>query len=132
MIEDAYRVRLEQDEGVRFDNLLAFNNYALGRFADDLLDTDTFEGYLALLADNFNAMAVTRMMCLDQVNVDYDGRLYDCEVNHVLELPIQVDGRDATIHYLANGQLPPRQILTNPICYSCAAGFGSSCGGSLI
>lgn len=132
MIEDAYRVRLEQDEGVRFDNLLAFSNYALGRFADDLLDTDTFEGYLALLADNFNAMAVTRMMCLDQVNVDYDGRLYDCEVNHVLELPIQVDGRDATIHDLANGQLPPRQILTNPICYSCAAGFGSSCGGSLI
>lgn len=132
MIEDAYRVRLEQDEHVQFDNLLAFNNYALGRFADDLLDSGTFDGYLALLADNFNAMAITRMMCLDQVNVDVDGRLYDCEVNHVLELPLQIDARDATVRDIADGQLPPRQIRINPICYSCAAGFGSSCGGSLI
>ena len=132
MIEDAYRVRLEQDEHVQFDNLLAFNNYALGRFADDLLDSGTFDGYLALLADNFNAMAVTRMMCLDQVNVDVDGRLYDCEVNHVLELPLQIDAHDATVRDIADGQLPPRQIRINPICYSCAAGFGSSCGGSLI
>lgn len=132
LIEEAYRVRLEQDEHVRFDDLLAFNNYALGRFADDLLDSGTFEGYLSLLADNFNAMAVTRMMCLDQVNVDVDGRLYDCEVNHVLGLPLQIEGRDATILDLANGQLPPRQIRTSPICYSCAAGFGSSCGGSLV
>lgn len=132
MIEQAYRVRLEQSERVSFDNLLAFNNYALGRFAEDLLDTDTFERYLALLADNFNAMAVTRMMCLDQVNVDYDGRLYDCEANHVLGLPIQVDGRDATVADLEAGQLPARHIRTSAICYSCAAGFGSSCGGSLI
>lgn len=132
MIEEAYRVRLEQDEHVQFNNLLAFNNYALGRFADDLLDSGTFEGYLSLLADNFNAMAVTRMMCLDQINVDYDGRLYDCEPNHVLELPIQIDGRDATVADLASGHLPPRHVRTNPICYSCAAGFGSSCGGSLI
>ena len=132
MIEDAYRAVLEKEQGVRFDNLLAFNNYALGRFAEDLLDAGMFDEYLALLADNFNAMAVTRMMCLDQVNVDYDGRLYDCESNHVLRLPLKIDGRDATIEDIVAGQLPPRQIRTNPICYSCAAGFGSSCGGSLV
>ena len=92
-----------------------------------MLDT-----YLALLADNFNAMAVTRMMCLDQVNVDYDGRLYDCEVNHVLGLCLQHEGRDATVLDMAAGQLPPRQVRTHPVCYSCAAGFGSSCGGALV
>ena len=111
---------------------MAFNNYAMGRFAEDLLDSDMFDRYLALLADNFNAMAITRMMCLDQVNVDYDGRLYDCEVNHVLGLALQHDGRDATIFDMANGQLPPRHVHTHPICYSCAAGFGSSCGGALV
>lgn len=132
MLEDAYRVILERDEGVRFDNLLAFNNYAMGRFAEDLLDSGMFSQYLALLADNFNAMAVTRMMCLDQVNVDVDGRLYDCEVNHVLELPLQIDGRDATVEDLLAGPLPARDVRTNPVCYSCAAGFGSSCGGSLV
>lgn len=132
MIEEAYRVKLEQEQGIRFDNLLAFNNYAIGRFAEDLLDSGMFDRYLALLADNFNAMAITRMMCLDQVNVDYDGRLYDCEVNHVLGLALQHEGRDATIFDMANGQLPPRQVRTHPICYSCAAGFGSSCGGALV
>ena len=132
MIEEAYRVKLEQEQGIRFDNLLAFNNYAIGRFAEDLLDSGMFDRYLALLADNFNAMAITRMMCLDQVNVDYDGRLYDCEVNHVLGLTLQHDGRDATIFDMVNGQLPSSCVRTHPICYSCAAGFGSSCGGALV
>lgn len=136
MIEAAYHTVLERDQGVRFNHLYAFNNWALGRFAHDLLDAGMFDDYLALLADNFNAMAVTRMMCLDQVNVDVDGRLYDCEVNHVLGLPLQIgeecDKRDATVFDLAKGQLPPRQVRTNPLCYSCAAGFGSSCGGSLV
>ena len=133
MIEAAYHKVLERDQGVKFDHLYAFNNWALGRFAADLLDWGMFDDYLALLADNFNAMAVTRLMCLDMVNVDYDGRLYDCEVNHVLGLPIQLEGRDATIADIAaRGQLPTREVCTNPLCYSCAAGFGSSCGGALV
>ena len=137
MIESIYHRVLERDQDVKFDHLYAFNNWACGRFAADLLDMGMFDDYLALLADNFNAMAVTRLMCLDQVNVDFDGRLYDCEPNHVLGLPIQIadgedGGRDATIDDLLAGQLPPRQVRTNPLCYSCAAGFGSSCGGSLL
>ena len=132
MLEAAYKKILEESQGVQFNSLLAFNNYAIGRFAGDLLDSGMFDNYLSLLADNFNAMAITRMMCLDQVNVDYDGRLYDCEVNHVLELPIQIDGRDATTADLLQGQLPVRHICTSPICYSCSAGSGSSCGGALV
>ena len=132
MIESIYHKVLERDQGVKFDHLFAFNNWACGRFAADLLDMGMFDDYLALLADNFNAMAITRLMCRDMVNVDYDGRLYDCEPNHVLGLPIQVDGRDATIDDLLTGQLPSRQVRTNPLCYSCSAGFGSSCGGALI
>lgn len=132
MIEEAYHAVLEREQGVSFDHLYAFNNYALGRFACDLLENGRFDGYLGLLADNFNALAVTKLMCLDQVNVDFDGRLYDCEPNHVLELPIQLDGRDATVDDLVRGPLPARAVRTNPVCYSCAAGFGSSCGGSLV
>ena len=95
-------------------------------------DMGMFDDYLSLLADNFNTLAITRLMCLDMVNVDHDGRLYDCEPNHVLGLPIQVDGRDATVDDLLAGQLPTRQVRTNPLCYSCSAGFGSSCGGALV
>ncbi|MBQ9955740.1 MAG: arsenosugar biosynthesis radical SAM protein ArsS [Eggerthellaceae bacterium] len=132
LLADLYRAELKEREGIEFNELFAFNNYPLGRFAHDLLDANLFDEYLKLLVENFNALAVGRMMCRDQVNVDVDGRLYDCEVNHVLDLPIQLDGRDATVLDLARGPLPERAIRTHPVCYSCAAGFGSSCGGSLV
>ncbi|MDO5117502.1 MAG: arsenosugar biosynthesis radical SAM protein ArsS, partial [Eggerthellaceae bacterium] len=131
-IEEAYRARLEAEQDIHFDSLLALNNFCLGRYAHDLIETGTFDAYLSLLADNFNALAATRMMCLSQINVDYDGRIYDCEPNHVLKMPRQLDGRDMTIKDYANGQLPSCPIRTNAICYSCAAGSGSSCGGSLV
>ena len=131
-IEEAYRARLEAEQGIRFDSLLALNNFCLGRYAHDLIETGTFDAYLSLLADNYNALAVTRTMCLSQASVDYDGRVYDCEPNHALHMPRQIDGRDMTIKDLADGQLPPRPIRTNAICYSCVAGSGSSCGGSLV
>lgn len=140
MLGDLYRDELARREGIAFNELFAFNNYPLGRFAYDLLDANLFDQYLKLLIENFNALAVQKMMCRDQVNVDYDGRVYDCEVNHVLGLPVQIpvndegDGatRDATVRDIAEGRLGERAIRTHPVCYSCAAGFGSSCGGSLV
>ncbi|MBQ6455134.1 MAG: arsenosugar biosynthesis radical SAM protein ArsS [Eggerthellaceae bacterium] len=131
-IEEAYRARLEKEQGIHFDSLLALNNFCLGRYAHDLIESGTFDAYLSLLANNYNALAVTRTMCLSQASVDYDGRIYDCEPNHALSMPRQIDGRDMTIKDLVSGQLPPRKILTNAICYSCVAGSGSSCGGSLV
>jgi radical SAM/Cys-rich protein len=140
LLEDVYRTRLEQTEGIAFNHLFAFNNYPLGRFGQALLDADMYDDYLALLADNFNALVAGRIMCKDQVNVDFDGRLYDCEVNHVLKLPITVQDRDATIADLADPQnykdglaneILHRRICTHPVCYSCTAGSGSSCGGAL-
>lgn len=132
LLADLYRERLEKSSGIQFNELFAFNNFPLGRFAHDLAASGLFEDYLTLLHDNFNAHAVGRMMCRDMVNVDVDGRLYDCECNHVLGMPIQLDGRDASVADLAAGRLGERPIRTSPVCYSCSAGFGSSCGGSLM
>jgi radical SAM/Cys-rich protein len=185
LLEDAYRTELMQRAGVQFTNLYAFNNYPLGRFGAALLQANMFDAYLRLLVDNFNALAVTRMMCKSQVNVDFDGRLYDCEVNHVLGLPIQLPAtptpqgaqnaegvtggecvagearvtsdtfgtftnaegvtgnkkaaqpaptatKDATVFDLLSGPIDKRCIRTHPVCYTCSAGFGSSCSGSLI
>ena len=136
LLEDLYKSELSRREGIEFNQLFAFNNYPLGRFGQDLLDANMFDEYMKLLTDNFNALAVQRMMCRDQVNVDVDGRLYDCEVNHVLHMPIQIeeDGaeRDATIFDIMKGKLSDRSIRTHPVCYSCSAGSGSSCSGSLV
>ncbi|MCI9129676.1 MAG: radical SAM/Cys-rich domain protein [Eggerthellaceae bacterium] len=136
LLEDLYHSELSKREGVSFNNLFAFNNWPLGRFAQQLMDAQMLDEYLELLVENFNALAVQRLMCKDMVNVDVDGRLYDCEVNHVLGLPIQVEdaqgARDATVDDLLSGPLPARCVRTNAACYSCAAGSGSSCGGSLV
>ena len=129
LLADAYRVKLTEQQGIDFNELYAFNNFPLGRFAMDLADAGLTDDYLKLLHDNFNAFAVGKIMCRDQVNVDVDGRLYDCEVNHVLGLPL--DG-PRNVRDLVDEPLGPRTIATSPLCYSCAAGCGSSCGGSLM
>lgn len=128
-LEDFYRYELEQAEHVQFNGLYAFNNYNLGRFADKLKYNQKFEYYLKLLADNYNGAVVARIMCRTQINVDYDGGLYDCEVNHVLGLPAE---GGLNVRDIVDAPLGKRRIATNPICYSCAAGCGSSCGGSLL
>ncbi len=131
-LEDFYRFELERAEGVAFNGLYAMNNWNIGRFAEKLLAARTYDEYNKLLAENYNGAVVARMMCRTQVNVDWDGTLYDCEVNHVLGLPIQGECGPLTVRDLASAPLARRQIQTSPICYSCAAGCGSSCGGSLL
>lgn len=137
MLEDLYKSELSTQQNVQFNNLYAFNNWPLGRFAHDLLDAGIFDEYLNLLAENFNALAVQRLMCRNMVNVDIDGTLYDCEVNHVLNLPItlkneQGETRAATLDDLTLGPLPARTLRTHGACYSCSAGSGFSCGGALV
>ncbi len=128
-LEDFYRYELEHAEGVKFNGLYAMNNWNMGRFAGKLLAARTYDAYNRLLADNYNGATVAHIMCRTQLNVDYDGGLYDCEVNHVLGLPL--DG-PANVRDIVDAPLPKRRIKTSPICYSCAAGCGSSCGGSLL
>lgn len=128
-LEEFYRYELANTEHVDFNGLYAFNNYNLGRFANKLKSQGKFDYYLKLLADNYNAAVVARIMCRTQINVDYDGGLYDCEANHVLDLPI--DG-PRNVRDIVDVPLAQRRIAANPICYSCAAGCGSSCGGSLM
>ena len=128
-LEDFYRYELEQSQGVKFNGLYAMNNWNLGRFASKLLAARTYDSYNELLADNYNSATVAHIMCRTMVNVDWDGKLYDCEVNHVLGLGF--DG-PKTVHDIVETPLRTRRIHTSPICYSCAAGSGSSCGGSLL
>lgn len=128
MLEDTYRDVLREEHGIEFTNLIAIGNVPLGRFGRELRNQGKLGSYIRMQSDNFNEDNIPGVMCRDQINVDYDGCLYDCEYYHVLGL--KPEGAQH-ISELASGEIMPRKIHTCALCYSCTAGYGSSCGGNL-
>ena len=128
MLENTYRKVLKNDFGIVFTDLIAIGNVPIGRFGQDMRSRWKLGSYLKLQCDNFNEDNVPKVMCRDQVNVDYDGSLYDCEYYHVLG--IKPHG-PKHISELTETPAKQRKIKTCTLCYSCTAGYGSSCGGNL-
>ena len=100
------------------------------RFADFLNRTGQHSAYLALLVNHFNPATVPELMCRSLLSVGYDGRLYDCDFNQMLGLPMS-EGRDTVwkLEYLQEIEGAP--IGTGSHCLGCTAGAGSSCSGAL-
>lgn len=133
-LEEMYRRRLGA-LGVQFDNLFAVANNPIGRYGASLIDSGAFDNYLDLLIDSFNAEACPNMMCRHQLSVGWDGRVCDCDFNQAIGLGA-TDERGASISIFDYARNPERS-LARPIafgnhCYACTAGFGSSCGGTLV
>ena len=129
MLENTYRKVLKNDFGIVFTDLIAIGNVPIGRFGQDMRSRGKLGSYLKLQCDNFNEDNVPKVMCRDQVNVDYDGSLYDCEYYHVLG--IKPHG-PKHISELTETPAKQRKIKTCTLCYSCTAGYGSSCGGEFL
>ena len=101
------------------------------RFADLLMRRGEYEAYLSLLVNHFNSASVSLLMCRSMVSVGYDGALYDCDFNQMLELPI--GGVRRTVWDIESVEALIREpIATDQHCYGCTAGSGSSCGGVLV
>ena len=100
------------------------------RFANDLERSGQRAEYMSLLVNHFNADTLDGLMCRSLVSVGHDGRIYDCDFNQMLELP--VPGGDRTIWDVDDlSALEGDAIATGPHCFGCTAGAGSSCGGAL-
>ena len=125
-IENGYRTKLTAMHGVRFSNLVAITNNPSGRFAEALNRKGNLEKYLVRLRDAFNPATTEGMMCRNQISVDWEGNVYDCDFNQALGLPIE-DGK--TIFDFAREEQPARTVVFANHCYGCTAGAGSSCGG---
>jgi hypothetical protein len=106
----------------------------IARFAHSLERDGKFASYLELLAAAFNPATIDGLMCRRLVSVSWDGFLYDCDFNQMLDLrlsngkPFRLGERPAAELVRA---LERREILTGAHCYGCTAGAGSSCGGAL-
>jgi radical SAM/Cys-rich protein len=122
-----YRKRLSDLYGISFNNLYAITNNPIGRFGDFLDRSDNLSGYMNRLVSAFNPAAVENMMCRNQISVDFDGTIYDCDFNLALGLEANIPCR---IQDLGDATVTERRIVFGNHCYACTAGAGSSCGGT--
>jgi radical SAM/Cys-rich protein len=133
-LEQDYKQRLADEYDVRFNHLLTITNMPINRFGSTLLSRGQFNEYMQLLRDAHLEANLASVMCRTLVSVDWQGRLYDCDFNQMLDLPMQLLGEErGPLHVrdLASMVTKGRPIVVRGHCYGCTAGQGSSCGGSL-
>ena len=129
-LEDDYRRRLCADWGVSFNSLLTLTNVPVRRFRELLSRRGQLAAYQGLLESSFDAMNVQHLMCRDMISISWDGRLFDCDFNQMLELGVQVPG--LTVWDVGSfSELVAQPIVVADHCFACTAGAGSSCGGAL-
>jgi radical SAM/Cys-rich protein len=128
-LEADFKRHLAEDFGIRFHHLYTLANMPISRFAGQLAQEGKQEIYLTLLASQFNPQTVGRLMCRSLVSVSWDGGIYDCDFNQMLELP--EPGRRTIWDISTFDELAPATITTADHCFGCTAGAGSSCGGKL-
>ena len=130
-LEQEYKQRLRQDFGIEFNNLLTLANMPISRFGSMLVSKGQFDDYMQLLRGSFNASNLAGLMCKTTISVDWQGNLYDCDFNQMLELPLQQQGKPRHLSDLLQEDLEGNPILVADHCFGCTAGQGSSCGGAL-
>jgi len=129
-IEAQFRKELRARHGVEFNHLYTITNMPVSRFLEFLVDSGNYEGYMERLANAFNPSAAAGVMCRYTLSVSWDGTLYDCDFNQMLELPVD-HGAPGHIRDFDPALLNQRRIITRNHCYGCTAGSGSSCGGAV-
>jgi radical SAM/Cys-rich protein len=129
-IEAQFRKELRARHGVEFNHLYTITNMPISRFLEFLVESGNYQGYMERLANAFNPATAAGVMCRYTLSVGWDGTLYDCDFNQMLDLPV-THGAPSHIRDFDAALLNQRQIVTRNHCYGCTAGSGSSCGGSV-
>ncbi len=128
-LERDYHASLERSHGVVFNRLFALTNMPVARFAEHLEALGQAEEYRDRLSAACNPAAAANVMCRNMISVGYDGTLYDCDFNQMLDLAIEPE-EPATIFTFDIDRLSERDIRFGDHCFGCTAGSGSSCGGA--
>ncbi|HSE39730.1 MAG TPA: arsenosugar biosynthesis radical SAM (seleno)protein ArsS [Acidobacteriota bacterium] len=128
-LENDFKRNLARKYGVQFHSLYTMTNMPISRFLEFLLQSGNYEHYMQRLVNAFNPAAVAGLMCKNTISIGWDGRLYDCDFNQMLDLHV---GFSAPRHIseFNTSLMNHRRIVTGRHCYGCTAGAGSSCGGA--
>jgi radical SAM/Cys-rich protein len=131
-MEREWKEGLAREHGIAFDRLIVLNNMPISRFLEWLEVSGNLQGYMELLVGSFNSATVAGLMCRNTLSVGWDGRIFDCDFNQMLELPAR-DAGGGLFHVqdLDPPRLAHRPIVTRRHCFGCTAGAGSSCGGAI-
>ena len=131
-MEREWKASLQKNYGVSFDRLITINNMPISRFLEWLEGSGNLQSYMELLVKAFNPATVNGLMCRNTLSVSWDGRIFDCDFNQMLDLQSQQpDGRRPHIRDFDPEMLAAREIVTGRHCFGCTAGTGSSCGGAI-
>ncbi len=130
-LESDYRENLQKDHGIVFSNLRTITNMPIGRFQQTLQTNNEYEQYNQLLRESFNPQTLDGLMCRHQIEVAWDGLLYDCDFNLALHAPI-ANGLSSRAKDFNVDEYSQRRIVTGNYCFGCTAGHGSSCSGALV
>ena len=132
-LEQDYKRILRDRFGIEFNHLYCLTNMPITRYAMHLKLRGEYNRYVELLSANFNAATLDQVMCRNLISVGWNGSIYDCDFNQMLDLAI-TDGAGKRLHIssLTLEQVAYRAITMGDHCYACTAGAGSSCGGALV
>ena len=142
-LEADYKKMLADNYSIVFDQLLTITNMPISRFGSMLLSKGLYNDYMNLLKDNFSQQNLTSVMCKTLLSVDWQGYVYDCDFNQMLNMPLQYQNGKCTSKYISTDKvrwhlrdlltadLAGQDIVIGEHCYGCTAGQGSSCSGAL-
>ncbi len=128
-LETEFKHKLLDNFNIVFNNLFVITNLPISRFLDYLINSGNYDDYMNELVNNFNPSAAFDVMCRNTLSVGWDGYLYDCDFNQMLDMKINSGSNH--ISEFDTESLESREIRINQHCFGCTAGAGSSCGGTL-
>lgn len=129
-LQSEFKRELENQHGVQFNELYTITNMPISRYLEFLIRSGNYAEYMTRLVEAFNPSAATGVMCRDTISIGWDGTLYDCDFNQMLDMRIE-DQYTGHVRDFDQNLLESRTIRTHQHCYGCTAGAGSSCGGAV-
>ena len=126
-LENDFKKALREEFNINFNSLFAITNLPISRFLDYLIASENYDDYMYALVEAYNPEAVKNVMCTNTLSVSWDGWLFDCDFNQMLNL--KVASKVNHISAYNEKLIQNRNIIINQHCYGCTAGAGSSCQG---
>ena len=128
-LEIKFKEKLYNNFKIEFNNLFTITNLPISRFLDYLIASENYEEYMETLVSRFNPNATKGLMCVNTISVSWEGYIYDCDFNQMLDL--KINSKKNTVFSCKIQGLVDKKIQVSQHCYGCTAGAGSSCQGTI-